>query len=108
MEDNKLKISGITNHVYNLAKLRRNATADAADMESDLLTRRCKDAVGTINNLELSGGEKYGNGFQDESSYGSSVLLFGNNHVGKCAIRTIKLPEVPKLPPYTTWVFLDR
>ncbi|KAJ0983856.1 hypothetical protein J5N97_002212 [Dioscorea zingiberensis] len=108
MEDNKQKLSGITHHVHNLTKLRRNAMVDTADMDSDLLRRRHEDAVGTINNLELSGGDKYGNGCQDESSYGSSVLLFGNNHVGKCAIRTIKLPEVPKLPPYTTWIFLDR
>lgn len=107
MEGNKQNLSNITNHVCNLSDLRRNTNVVSNDMDVDLLTRRQEDAICTLSSLEISGGEKDSITSLEESSYASSTLLLGNNFVGKSA-RPIKLPEVPKIPPYTTWVFLDR
>ncbi|KAK3131692.1 hypothetical protein QOZ80_6AG0510020 [Eleusine coracana subsp. coracana] len=44
----------------------------------------------------------------NESSFSTSNGIMGGNFGAKNAIRPIKLPEVEKLPPYTTWIFLDR
>ncbi|XP_073098810.1 histone-lysine N-methyltransferase CLF isoform X2 [Elaeis guineensis] len=108
MEENKQKLSSITQHLYNLSKFRRDTTISNTDTDVNLLTRRQDDALCTLNSVELSGGEKDGSSCQEESSYASSTVILGSNFGGKNAVRPIKLPEVPKLPPYTTWIFLDR
>ncbi|XP_072979738.1 histone-lysine N-methyltransferase CLF [Typha angustifolia] len=108
MEENKQKLGTITQHAYNLSKARRNTTSNCTDIDVDLLTRRQDDALCTLNSLEISAGEKDSISCEEESSYASSTVLLGSNLGGKNAIRPIKLPEVTKLPPYTTWIFLDR
>ncbi|RWW09612.1 hypothetical protein GW17_00026891 [Ensete ventricosum] len=86
MDENKQKLSSMTQLVYNLSKVRRNSSDHNSDLDTNLLTRRQDDALCTVNSLEQSAGEK------DR----------------KNGVRLIKLPEVSKLPPYTTWIFLDR
>ncbi|XP_038971855.1 histone-lysine N-methyltransferase CLF-like isoform X3 [Phoenix dactylifera] len=108
MEENKQKLSSIIQHLYNLSKFRRDPTINNTDVDVNLLTKRQDDALCTLNSLELSGGEKDSSSCQEESSYASSTVILGSNFGGKNAVRPIKLPEVPKLPPYTTWIFLDR
>lgn len=108
MDENKQKLSSMTQLVYNLSKVRRNSSDHNSDLDTNLLTRRQDDALCTVNSLEQSAGEKDSGSCQEESSYASSTVLIGNNFGGKNGVRLIKLPEVPKLPPYTTWIFLDR
>nr|CAD1827693.1 unnamed protein product [Ananas comosus var. bracteatus] len=105
IEENKQKLSTFTQHTYNLSQTRRNNTVNSTDIDVNLLTRRQDDALCTLNSLELSAGEKDSTSCQEESSYTSSVVLLGGNVGGKNAIRPIKLLEVAKLPPYTTWIF---
>ncbi|XP_043714027.1 histone-lysine N-methyltransferase EZ1-like isoform X2 [Telopea speciosissima] len=106
MEENRQKLIGITNHFYNLSKARRNNLMTDTD-NIDLLTKRQADALGMLNGLDVNNGEKDNDCFQEDSPASSSVLL-GTVLVLKSALRPIKLPEVKKLPPYTTWIFLDR
>ncbi|PKU85579.1 histone-lysine N-methyltransferase EZ1 isoform X1 [Dendrobium catenatum] len=108
IEENKQKLSGITQHIYNMSKFRRNNTAESSDAGVDLLTRRQNDALCMLNNLDISCTDKDSSGYQEESSHTPSAILFGQNFGGKNSIRPIKLAEMPKLPPYTTWIFLDR
>jgi hypothetical protein len=61
-----------------------------------------------VHSLEASPAEEDGVSSEEESSYATSTVMLGGNQAAKSAIRLIKLPEVPKLPPYTTWTFLDR
>ncbi|WOK96870.1 histone-lysine N-methyltransferase EZ1 isoform X1 [Canna indica] len=108
IEENKQKLSSMTQLVHNLSKVRRNSSDPSSDLDANLLSRRQDDALCTVNSLEQSGGEKDSGSCQEESSYASSTVLIGNNFGGKNGVRLIKLLEVPKLPPYTTWIFLDR
>ncbi|XP_020578627.1 histone-lysine N-methyltransferase EZ1 [Phalaenopsis equestris] len=108
IEENKQKLSGITQHIYNISKFRRNYSAESSDACVDLLTRRQNDALSMLNNLDVSCPDKDSSGYQEESSHTPSAILFGHNFGGKNSIRPIKLTEMPKLPPYTTWIFLDR
>lgn len=73
-----------------------------------MLTRKQHDAMCAKNDYELPTGERDGTSFLEECSSASSSMLLGGNLGGKSSIRPIKLPEVTKLPPYTTWIFLDR
>ncbi|XP_043711399.1 histone-lysine N-methyltransferase CLF-like [Telopea speciosissima] len=105
MEENRQKLMGITNHVYNLSKARRNN--EMTDTNVDLLTKRQTDALGTSNGLDVNNGEKDNSSFQEEVHASSSVHL-GTTFGSKSAVCPIKLPEVKTLPPYTSWIFLDR
>jgi [histone H3]-lysine27 N-trimethyltransferase EZH2 len=60
-----------------------------------------------LHNVDVYHADKDGGNSQDESSFTSNGILAGNLGA-KNAIQVIKLPEVEKLPPYTTWIFLDR
>ncbi|KAK1317834.1 Histone-lysine N-methyltransferase EZ1 [Acorus calamus] len=106
MDENKLKLSGVTNNLYNLAQSRRDCTDKEA--VADLLTKRQDDALCMLRGFDLSNGDKDNGGCQEDISCASSTILLGNNCGGKNVIRPIKLQGVPKLPPYTTWIFLDR
>ncbi|KAI3807863.1 hypothetical protein L1987_23799 [Smallanthus sonchifolius] len=39
---------------------------------------------------------------------GAVSVLLGSSIAVKNVVRPIRLPEVKKLPPYTTWIFLDK
>ncbi|XP_042517150.1 histone-lysine N-methyltransferase CLF-like isoform X2 [Macadamia integrifolia] len=105
MEENRQKLIGITNHVCNLSKVRGNNVV--ADKNIDLLTKRQTDALGMFNGFDVNNGERDNSSFQEEVHASSSVLL-GTSFGSKSAVCTIKLPEVKTLPPYTSWIFLDR
>ncbi|KAK8968650.1 Histone-lysine N-methyltransferase EZ1 [Platanthera guangdongensis] len=108
IEENKQKLGSITQHIYNMSKFRRSVTIENNDDGADLLRRRQNDALCMLSNLDLSCPDRDSSSYQEESSHTPAAVLFGHNFGGKNSIRPIKLAEVPKLPPYTTWIFLDR
>lgn len=98
---------GITNHLYKLSMERRTCSIADTNRGLDLLTKRQKDAIDMHNGVHASNGDRESNGYH-EDSHGSTAVLLGSNVAVKNAVRPIKLPEVKRLPPYTTWIFLDR
>ena len=86
---------------------RRNFSITDTNRSMDLLTKRQKDAIDMHNGVHASNGDVESNGYHDDN-HGSTAVLLGSNVAVKNAVRPIKLPEVKKLPPYTTWIFLDR
>lgn len=108
MEKNKQKLHGVTNSVHNLSKFRRNTTSSKTDTAENWLTKSQQDALCMLNGLDTTGGEKENSICQEDNLHASSAVLLGSNFGVKNVIRPVKLQEVQKLPPYTTWIFLDR
>ncbi|KAJ3699017.1 hypothetical protein LUZ61_002722 [Rhynchospora tenuis] len=108
IEANRQKLSTFTQNTYNLSKLRKNNAFNSTDTDSNILTKKQHDALRAYNNYELTNGESDGTSFLEECSSASTTMLLGGSLGGKSSIRPVKLPEVTKLPPYTTWIFLDR
>ncbi|TKW20033.1 hypothetical protein SEVIR_4G059000v4 [Setaria viridis] len=106
--ENKGNLSTFTQRTYNLSKSKPINTLKGTDLASNLLTKRQDDALCTLHSADICPADKDGSSFQDESLFSSSNAILGGNLSAKNSIRPIKLPEVPKLPPYTTWIFLDR
>nr|AEZ06400.1 CLF-like protein [Aquilegia coerulea] len=104
IEENKRKLIGITSQFCNLSNSRKDS---AVSNSENLLTKRQQDAICMFNASELNNGEKENNGCE-EDRYASSAVLLGASFGAKNVIPPIKLPQVNKLPPYTTWIFLDR
>ena len=104
MEENRQRLVGITNHLYTLSKERRNSDIDEG---VDLLTKRQRDALDMQNGNDASNGDKASHCSQEEG-HASSAVLLGSSIAVRNAVRPIKLTEVKRLPPYTTWIFLDR
>ncbi|KAF4387833.1 hypothetical protein G4B88_004160 [Cannabis sativa] len=104
MEENKKKLVDVTNYMYKLSTERSGQFVDACK-SVDLLSIRQKDA------FDMQNGTDIGNGNKDnleENVHASTAVLLGINVAAKNAVRPIKLLEVKRLPPYTTWIFLDR
>lgn len=104
MEENRQKLAAVTNNFYNLSLERRNNSLLNPGKSVDLLTKRQQDAFKLQNGDESNGS----NDSSQEDGHGSTAVLLESNVAVKNAVRPIKLPEVKRLPPYTTWVFLDR
>ncbi|KAM1606516.1 hypothetical protein ACFX1Z_027210 [Malus domestica] len=105
MEVNKQKLAGVTNDMYKLSTERGSSRLTDASRSVDLLTKRQKDAFALQNGIELS---NESNDSSQEDGHGSTAVLLESNVAVKSSVRPIKLPEVKRLPPYTTWIFLDR
>ncbi|KAF3972951.1 hypothetical protein CMV_003591 [Castanea mollissima] len=105
MEENRLKMVGVTNHLFNLSNERSSRTNNT-DRSIDLLTKRQKDAIDMHNSVDASNGDGDSSSSQEDDHACTAVLL-GSNVPVKNAVRPIKLVELKRLPPYTTWIFLD-
>ncbi|KAL2551987.1 Histone-lysine N-methyltransferase CLF [Forsythia ovata] len=107
MEENTKKVADVTKGLLKLSMERSNLKIIGADKSVDLLAKRQKDAIDMHNGIGTSNGDNDSSSSQ-EDGYGSSAILLGSSIAVKNAVRPITLPEVKKLPPYTTWIFLDR
>ncbi|XP_042057590.1 histone-lysine N-methyltransferase CLF-like [Salvia splendens] len=107
IEENAEKVLDVTKNLYKLSMERRNFKIICGDGGVDLLAKRQKDAIDMHNGIGTSNGDNDSSSSQ-EDGYASSAILLGSSIAVKSAVRPIKLPEVKKLPPYTTWIFLDR
>ncbi|CAL1408634.1 unnamed protein product [Linum trigynum] len=108
MEKNRHKLASVTSHLQKLSKERRNSWINLADSSHDLLKKRQDDAIGMHSGIGTSSGDKDSDSHQEDSHASTAVLLGTSIPPGKNSVRPIRLPEVRKLPPYTTWIFLDR
>ncbi|KAJ9562312.1 hypothetical protein OSB04_007472 [Centaurea solstitialis] len=106
MEENRIKLAEVTSTHHRLSVERRNLRISGADQTVDLLTKRQKDAIDKQNGVNESNDDSDSSSSQENGH--SSAILLGSSIAVKNAVRPIKLPEVKKLPPYTTWIFLDR
>lgn len=106
MEENRQKLAGITNHIYRLSLERRNHLISNITNSVDLLTRRQRDALGVQSGIDASDGDRDSHSSQEDGH--ASTAIQGSTNTSKNVVRPIKLVEVKRLPPYTTWIFLDR
>ncbi|KAM3207843.1 hypothetical protein ACQJBY_062864 [Aegilops geniculata] len=106
IEDNKIKLSPVTQSTGNSSKIWQRNTSNSTD--SNLLTSRQDDVLSSGPRIVVSPADEDGVSSDEESSYAASTVMLGGNLAAKNVTRPIKLPEAPKIPPYTTWTFLDR
>ncbi|CAL9026725.1 unnamed protein product [Prunus brigantina] len=102
MEENRQRLAGVTSNLYKFSMERGSNGFIDIGKSVDLLTKRQKDAFALQNGIDVS---KDGS---QEDGHGSTAVLLESNVAVKSSVRPIKLPEVKRLPPYTTWIFLDR
>lgn len=107
MEENRQKMAEVTNNFFRSSLERRYLKSNDTGTNVDLLTKRQKDAIDMQNGIDKSSGDNDSNSSLDDG-HGSAAILLGSSIAVKNAVRPIKLTEVKKLPPYTTWIFLDR
>ncbi|CAK9167126.1 unnamed protein product [Ilex paraguariensis] len=107
MEENMQKLVEVTKSMYKLALERKNLTIIDSDRSVNLLTKRQKDAIDKQNGIDTSNVDSDSNSFE-EDGHASSTILLGSSIAVKNSVRPLKLAEVKRLPPYTTWIFLDR
>ncbi|CAM6066177.1 unnamed protein product [Sphagnum tenellum] len=94
-----------------LVKLNNRAKECSKGQEPEGLESLClhnERLLGNLSNTDESG-DKDGKSGLDESNVEKLVpIIFGSCLAGKTAVRPVKLPKVENVPPYTTWIYLDR
>ncbi|KAH9546913.1 hypothetical protein CY35_11G005800 [Sphagnum magellanicum] len=93
-----------------LVKLNNRAKECSKGQEPEGLESLClhNERVLGLSNTDESG-DKDGKSGPDESNVEKLVpIIFGSCLAGKTAVRPVKLPKVENVPPYTTWIYLDR
>lgn len=107
MEENRQKLIGITKHLHKLANERRNFRSSDTDGSVDLLMKRQRDALDKQNGIDVDNEDNDSDSLQ-EDGHDPSVILLGSSIAVKSSVCPIALTKMTKLPPYTTWIFLDR
>ncbi|KAM0918702.1 hypothetical protein ACQ4PT_008681 [Festuca glaucescens] len=105
IEENRSKLSTVTRNTSNTSKVWQRNTSKGTDLVSNLLTSRQDDALCSMHSLGVSPAEEDSVSYEEQTPDATSTVLGGNLDA---LIRPIKLPEVLKLPCYTTWTFLHR
>lgn len=106
MEENSQKMAEVTKNYFRSSLERRYLSNDTGK-NADLLTKRLQTAIDTQNGMDRSSGDNDSNSSLDDN-HGSAAILLGSSIATKNAVQPIKLTEVKRLPPYTTWIFLDK
>lgn len=106
LEKNGIALESHTNHLYELAK----SKSDPCNMDQikgkSVITFNFGSGICIFDGSDSGFMEKDIVNSQEEIL--SSGIVFGNSKNGKSLITLIKLPFIEKIPPYTTWIFLDR
>lgn len=71
---------------------------------SNLLVKRQRDSPGMKSGID----ESNNNHRFVEDGPANSGMVQGSSVPVKISLRPIKMPDIKRLSPYTTWVFLDR
>lgn len=74
---------------------------------SDLLLKRQRDSPGMKSGIDTSDADRNNHRFVEDGPANSGMVQ-GSSVPVKISLRPIKLPDIKRLSPYTTWVFLDR
>lgn len=74
---------------------------------SDLLVKRQRDSLGMKSGIDGNDADKNSYSFL-EDGHANSAMAQGSSVPVKISLKPIKLPDIKRLSPYTTWVFLDR
>ncbi|CAK9860142.1 unnamed protein product [Sphagnum jensenii] len=108
VESNREQLKRYTDE---LVKLNNRAKECSKGQEPEGLESLClhnERLLGNLSNTDESG-DKDGKSGPDESNVEKLVpIIFGSCLAGKTAVRPVKLPKVENVPPYTTWIYLDR
>lgn len=114
IDENKKNLRGVTQSTMRSCMERGGGGSYNKD-GSDLLVKRQRDSPGMKSGFSASdAADKNNNNNNNHSSFledgnaSSSTMVQGSSVPVKISLRPIKMPDVKRLSPYTTWVFLDR
>ncbi|KAF3581704.1 hypothetical protein DY000_02034212 [Brassica cretica] len=107
IDENKKNVRGITQSTMRSCMERGGGSYKDG---SDLLVKRQRDSPGMKSGLNASDADKSNNhsSFLEDGNASSTTMVQGSSVPVKISLRPIKMPDVKRLSPYTTWVFLDR
>ncbi|KFK32747.1 histone-lysine n-methyltransferase clf [Arabis alpina] len=103
IDENKKKLCGITQSFMRSSMERGGGCKDG----SDLLVKRQRDSPGMKSGIDGNDADRNNHSFL-EDGYVNSAMAQGSSVPVKISLRPIKIPDIKRLSPYTTWVFLDR
>ncbi|XP_020520541.1 histone-lysine N-methyltransferase EZ3 isoform X3 [Amborella trichopoda] len=106
IERNRKNLEVHTFQLQALATLKKDDCSREHMEAINMLSIRSESALCQVGASDIVLGDRDNVNSQEEES--SSVIIFGNSSSGKSIIRPIRIPYIEKLPPYTSWIYLER
>lgn len=95
IECNEKELAGYTDKLQTQSHSRKTTNLMEQGSTKDMLTLRIESALCKLSGLDSTSGDK-------------ETVICHEEGSNSSWIRPIKLPFVQVIPPYTTWIFLDR
>jgi [histone H3]-lysine27 N-trimethyltransferase EZH2 len=83
------------------------AVAENTSSSENMLSNRMVNSLHKFRTWDWANSSNDKDGHSQEESFSSGTLMLGNS-VHKTVVQFVKLPIVERVPPYTTWIFLDK
>ncbi|KAG9457871.1 hypothetical protein H6P81_002379 [Aristolochia fimbriata] len=106
IERNMKNLAFHTSQLFELASSKKALCSMGQEDPKGMLDSRIKEDTYKLSGIGTGSVDKENINYQEDSS--SSVVVFGSNSGVKIVVQLIKLPFTERIPPYTTWIFLDR
>lgn len=100
-----------TCNLFDLAAAAEAATRSSSNQSKgeNLLSTRMGSAPCTLSGWDvLNGSGDKEVVHNQEEVLSSGTVVIGNNGGNKSVVHLLNLPFVEKIPPYTTWIFLNK
>lgn len=98
MRNNSIKLRKYTNGLFASAKQGGDESLSAEDK----MTFHTQKVLCNFSSIDA------GNDGKDDGVPVAPPVIFGSTSGGRTAVRPIKLPVQPNVPPYTSWIYLER
>ncbi|CAL9064774.1 unnamed protein product [Musa banksii] len=111
IETNSKNLRLHTCNLFDLAAAAEAATRSSSNQSKgeNLLSTRMGSAPCTLSGWDvLNGSGDKEVVHNQEEVLSSGTVVIGNNGGNKSVVRLLNLPFVEKIPPYTTWIFLNK
>lgn len=105
---NKEQLDGYTRNFVRLDEERNRSWGNQETSSFLSLCLKSRHTYGALyHSGESNSGEKLA--ALDSNGVDKPVsVIFGFQTGGKTTVRSVKLPKIENVPPYTTWIYLDR
>ncbi|KAJ4769619.1 Histone-lysine N-methyltransferase [Rhynchospora pubera] len=104
VERNRKILQQHTNHLYDLAMA---AVTEDNTSSENMLSNRMVNSLHNFSPWDWVNGSCDRDGHSQEESFSAGTLVLGNSGQ-KTVVQFVKLPIMDRIPPYTTWIFLDK
>lgn len=108
LHTNKERLKGFTDNLLRLDEMRKRVWEKKEISNFFSLCIKSHQAYGALNGSDSSGERDGRLPALESGGPDKPISIILGFQTGKTSVRPVKLPRIENVPPYTTWIYLDR